>query len=181
VTVMSPLPPLRLVRASAFSAVCVALSCLGHLTASGEPIAPWAVGVGFLAVLGVAHLLTGHERSLRTISGGLVGGQFALHSLFFASGCQSHPVVHSSGSGPGMTMAHLLAAVAAGWWLRRGERAVWALARRVWIRPLVLSDGRRTTAEPILVGYHAPAAPPAVTLLRHVHVRRGPPLVPVLT
>src|SRR3954466_14017175 len=98
---MSPFPPLRLVRASAFAAVCVAPSCLGHLTASGEPMAPWAVGVGFLAVLGVADLLPGHERSLRTISGGLVGGQFALHALFIASGCHPHPVVQSNGSGPG--------------------------------------------------------------------------------
>jgi hypothetical protein len=178
---MSPLPPLRLVRAAAFAAVCVSLACLGHLT-SGEPMALWSVGVGFLAVLGVANLLTGHERSLWTISGGLVGGQFALHSLFVASSCHPHPVVHSgSGSGLGMTTAHLLAAVAAAWWLRRGERAVWALARRVWICPLVLSDGRRTTVEPVPVVHRAPIAPPAVTLLRHVHVRRGPPGVPVLT
>lgn len=179
---MSPLPPLRLVRASAFAAVCVTLACLGHLTASGEPMAPWAVCVGFLAVLGVANLLTGHERSLWTISGGLVGGQFALHSLFVASRCHPHPVVPgSSGSGPGMTTAHLLAAVAAAWWLRRGERALWALARRAWIRPLVLSDGCRTSVEPVPVAHRAPTAPPAVTLLRYVHVRRGPPGVPVLT
>jgi hypothetical protein len=38
---MSPLPPQRLVRASAFTAVCVTLASLGHLTASGEPMAPW--------------------------------------------------------------------------------------------------------------------------------------------
>jgi hypothetical protein len=179
---MSPVSPLRLTRASAFSAVCVALACLGHLTASGEPMSPWAVCVGFLAVLGVANLLTAHERSLPTIAGGLVGGQFALHTLFVTSQCHPHPVVvHGSGSRPGMSAAHLLAAVAAAWWLRRGERAVWTLARRAWIRPLVLSDGRRTAVEPVRVVSGTTAAPPAVTLLRYVHVRRGPPWVPVLT
>jgi hypothetical protein len=178
---MSPLPPLRLVRASAFAAVCVALACLGHLTASGEPMAPWAVGMGFLGALGVANLLTGHERSLPTIAGGLVGGQFALHTLFVTSQCPHPVVVHSSGARPGMSTAHLLAAVAAAWWLRRGERAVWALARRAWIRPLVLSDGRLTAVEPVPVVHGATAAHPAVTLLRYVHVRRGPPGVPVLT
>jgi hypothetical protein len=176
---MSSLPPLRLVRASAFAAVCVALACLGHLTASGEPMAPWAVGTGFLAVLGVATLLTGHERSLSTIAGGLVGGQFALHTLFVTSQCHPHPVVvDSSGSWAGMSTAHLLAAVAAAWWLRRGERAVWALARRAWIRPLVLSDGSRTAVEPVPAVHRATATPPAVTLLRYVHVRRGPPAFP---
>ncbi|MEO5877472.1 MAG: MFS transporter [Streptosporangiaceae bacterium] len=178
---MPPLPPLRLVRASVFAAVGVALACLAHLTASGEPVAPWTAGAGFVGALVFADLLAGHERSLWTISGVLVGGQFALHSLFAVGQCRPHPVVvHDDDAGPGMTLAHLLAALAAAWWLRRGERAVWALARRAWIRPLTLSGGHRTGAEPARFAHRSPDAPPAVTLLRHVHARRGPPGVPAL-
>jgi hypothetical protein len=48
---MTPVPPLRLARASVFSAVCVILASAGHLTASGSLLEPWAVIAGFLGVL----------------------------------------------------------------------------------------------------------------------------------
>src|SRR5690349_1053983 len=106
-------PPLRAVRASAFAAVCVILTCAGHWAASGQPMAPWTVGAAFAGVLGVALVLTGHERNLFTIFGGLVFGQFALHALFTTGHVHQageRPVA-SGGGGLGMTSAHLAAAL----------------------------------------------------------------------
>ncbi|WP_126640182.1 hypothetical protein [Embleya hyalina] len=97
---------------------------------------------------------------------------------------------HMSGSGPmlldggtGMLCAHLVAALLTGWWLRRGEAALFALIAlasaplRVVLAvlfgpvvPVAATPGRarRTGA----------AADPATdqTLLRHAVTRRGPPV-----
>ncbi|MDX6741857.1 MFS transporter [Actinocorallia sp. A-T 12471] len=166
--------PYRLARATAFAAVCVSLTLAGHWTASGDPVDPWALAAAFFGVTGVAHLLAGHERGLPLIMGALLGGQFALHSLL----ATDH---HSPLSGPDGTMdgrmmaAHVTAALLSAVWLRRGERAFWALARRL-VPPLRLIPVRvpayDTTGTP---AYAEPQARPKTTLLRHSLVLRGPP------
>ncbi|MEO5874657.1 MAG: MFS transporter, partial [Streptosporangiaceae bacterium] len=132
---MTSLPPLRLARASVFSAVCVILTSAGHLAADGTLMEPWAVVGGFLGLLAFSVILSDHERSLPTIMGGLVGGQFTLHALFTATERDDHHTVvrvaADGGLSPAMVAAHLLAAVLSAWWLRRGERAAWALARQL--------------------------------------------------
>jgi hypothetical protein len=85
--------------------------------------------------------------------------------------------------GHAMLLAHLLAAVAAAWWLRRGEAAVWAALRAV--RPTLRH------VVPVTAPATVPAAPrprpraqqvAAVVALRDqvlaaaAHPRRGPPL-----
>ncbi|MBO2463386.1 hypothetical protein [Actinomadura violacea] len=195
---MSPRPrqPIfRAARAVVFATVCVALATLGHDLASHEPVPGWAVLAGFGAVLAVTLALAGHERSLPTIMGGLLGGQFALHTLFASAtegmpGCApgAHaehaaavPAMH--GSGTSMTLAHVAAAVAAAWWLRRGERAAWSLARRLAAaadRPirlllalLLIEPAERPLRTPVV-----PVAAGALATgraLRHQVVRRGPP------
>jgi hypothetical protein len=188
------MPALRSTRATVFAAVCVTLAAIGHVAAHGT-VSPWAMGAGFAGVLVVAWALTGAERSLATIMGGLLGGQFMLHSLFMSATppaggpmtMQQPMSVAGAGTGHSsmtMTFAHVVAAVVAAWWLRKGERAVWALARRaatVASRPLrvllALLD-----AAPV----EAPAAPvplrtsrarlrPGRSPLRHSVIRRGPP------
>ncbi|QKG24111.1 hypothetical protein [Actinomadura verrucosospora] len=195
---MSPRPrqPIfRAARAVVFATVCVALATLGHDLASHEPVPGWAVLAGFGAVLAVTLALAGHERSLPTIMGGLLGGQFALHTLF-ASATQGmrdcDPGAHTGhaaavpamhGSGTSMTLAHVAAAVAAAWWLRRGERAAWSLARRLASaadRPirlllalLLIEPAERPLRTPVV-----PVAAGALATgraLRHQVVRRGPP------
>jgi hypothetical protein len=197
---MSPKPALRSTRATVFAAVCVTLATAGHSAASHAAVVPWAVGMGFAVVLVVAWVLTGAERSLATILGGLLGGQFMLHSLFMSAA--AHPGggggggammdsmhITAAGSGQGgatMTFAHVAAAVISAWWLRRGERAVWALARRAaalasWpVRALLaLLD-----TAPLAAALGAPVSfrtcvarfRPGGRLLRHSVIRRGPPL-----
>jgi hypothetical protein len=191
-------PVFRTARAVVFATVCVALATLGHDLASHEPVPGWAVLAGFGGALAVALALAGHERSLPTIMGGLLGGQFALHTLFASAtasmrdcGTGAHaghaaampemPAMH--GSGTSMTVAHVAAAVLAAWWLRRGERAAWSLARRVASaadRPirlllalLLIEPAERPVRTPVV-----PVAAGAIATgraLRHQVVRRGPP------
>src|SRR5690606_39946969 len=117
----------------------------------GGAVPFWSAAAGFAAVLGVTCMLAGHERSLATILGGLLGGQFALHTLFSAASEPLHhpaaheavpagsavmtPDAHGGTDGAAMTLAHTVAAlVAAGWLRRRSEE------RRV-------GKGRRTARQ----------------------------------
>ncbi|WP_157963770.1 hypothetical protein [Actinocorallia populi] len=182
---MNTRPPLRLARASVFAAVCVLLTSAGHATASGEPLGPGSVLAGFAGVLAFAFVLAGHERSLPVITGGLLGGQFMLHTLFTAAatgfghhGNLQHLVAEPAGGGTGMAAAHLLAACGSGWWLRRGERGAWRLARqaaRTLLRPLLLVLSPPVEAVPAAAVPPDVAVPRSVAVLRHVLVLRGPP------
>lgn len=89
---------------------------------------------------------------------------------------------HHSMTG-GMLAAHIVAALVAAWWLRRGEAAVWSLARTLGlalIAPLVLlvaalvawTPPRRAAA----VVTRTPARVGPGRLLRFDVARRGPPM-----
>ncbi|ACU71978.1 conserved hypothetical protein [Catenulispora acidiphila DSM 44928] len=89
----------------------------------------------------------------------------------------------TSGMTTGMIAAHVLAALVAAWWLRRGEAAVWSLARTLGlalITPLVLlvvalvpwTPPRRVGA----VATRTPARLGPGRLLRFDVARRGPPM-----
>lgn len=183
---MSPGPPLRLPRALAFAVVCVTLTVAGHVTASRAPVPPHAVIGGGIVVLAVAWVLAGHQRSPLTILGGLVGGQFGLHALFASAqpslvhGGHGHamagPDAGAAPSTPGMSLAHLIVAAVLAWWMWRGEKAVWELARRLAARAfpllalpdLAFTGPVRLRALTVLV---APVRPP----LRHSLASRAPP------
>lgn len=186
---MSPHPFFRASRAVLFATVVVALATLGHGLVSAHAVPAWAVLTGFAGALGVTWALAGHERSLATLFGGLLGGQFALHTLYAnaasyadtaamaESGHHGGSLMPGQGSGLLMTLAHVVAAALSAWWLRRGERAVWSLARRLSFRPALL-----LLVEPPVLPPRAPVAPaadvppPVERVLRHQVTRRGPPL-----
>lgn len=211
-------PLFRTARAIVFATACVALAVLGHVLAGGASVPVWAGMAGFGAVLGVTLMLAGHERSLATILGGLLGGQFALHTLFTAAAPHAPlpmPAMadHAAGAhtsamhtsamhaamsagadtmaasaphdpnGLVMTLAHCVAALVAAWWLRRGEQAAWAMARRVAAaadRPVrlllaLLSIEPAPSPRPVPVLLVADAATALGRVLRHQVVERGPP------
>lgn len=91
---------------------------------------------------------------------------------------------------PGMALTHVLAAVACGWWLSRGERALWQLvdlAARTWARPVAVAlltvrarallavlRSRLAVVRPTVT---LPDPPPRFAELHARRVpRRGPPL-----
>ncbi|WP_433256557.1 MFS transporter [Streptosporangium sp. CA-135522] len=176
--------PLRLMRAAAFSAVCVTLAALGHLAAGGSGPQPWALAAGTTVVTVLAVLLAGRERSMVTISVGLSAMQLFLHELFAygdPSGISltAHPHGQGLGEGLGMLTAHLTVTLVTGWWLARGEAALWALLRAAGERlgaMFRLLPRPATIAAPPRAILAAPVSPPARGVLRHTVSRRGPPL-----
>jgi len=181
----------RVLRAAVFAVMCVTLAAVAHRLAMGAAPALWADGWGFLGVLALACPLCGRERSLAGISGAMITVQVALHVAFNAALAQQAAM-----SMPGMRMserqgihpltahaatAHLIAALAASWWLSRGEAAFWSLLRR---RAAMLVPGLTAwwSAHRVLVPRMPRSARPWLRLppvkrplLRHALSRRGPP------
>lgn len=188
--VMRALLPLRLARSAAFTVVCVTLAVLGHRAAGGSGPATWAVAAGGATVTALAALLAGRERSPQTIICFLVGTQVLLHQLFGLSGDTGSPLgVHPShghglGADLGMVVAHLTATLVTGWWLARGESALWSVLRRLGTLAV---RGLRRLLDLLGAGAPRPSRPaaraprrlgPAIARreLRHSVSRRGPPL-----
>ncbi len=178
-------PVFRLARAMVFAVVCVTLATAGHGMASHAPVPAPAVVAGLAALVAIAVALAGTERSLATILAGLLLGQFSLHVLFSAAQHGQHlehggpSSAHASGGGT-MIIVHVGAAAVSAWWLRRGERAVWALAAR--LADTVVRPARALLARPlppaprprVATMISAPAPLPG-EVLRHAVLRRGPP------
>lgn len=176
--------PLRFTRAVAFSAVCVTLAAVGHLAAGGSGPEPWAMVAGTTVVTALATLLAGRERSTATISVGLSAMQLFLHELFAygdPSGISltAHPHGQGLSEGLGMLIAHLTATLITGWWLARGEAALWSLLRAAGRR---LGAVLRLIFSPVTPAVLPRAAFPVAVpvpvrgVLRHTVSRRGPPL-----
>ncbi len=188
---MPTAPVYRAARAVVFATVCVGLAITGHTMVSGMAVPPMAAAAGMVLLTALGASLAGAERSLATILGCLLGGQFVLHALFAAAQHGQMPghghaaslssSLSLSSGGAAMTFAHVVATVVSAWWLRRGERAVWRLARRLavsvaWpVRALLSSAPPVPTAAAPSAPRAAATARPREVRLRHVLVRRGPP------
>lgn len=169
--------PFRLARAAAFSAVCVLLAALAHRLAGGAGPGPLTLAVGILLVMAPAAALGGRERAYPSVMLLLGATQVGLHELFGTTFRADPELLHHGqglSEGMGMFLAHLTATLVTGWWLARGEAALWAVLRRLFLRLLPWSL-------PVVHPWVRPAAPPmrrvvVRTELRHIVSRRGPPL-----
>jgi hypothetical protein len=194
-----------------FAAVCTLLAVAAHRLMSGTGIPLAAQVFGGVAVFCFARLATAlGERGLASI-GLLVGGsQIGLHLLFDAVQSAAGPatamtdmrgmsdvsgmsVMPASGSSllgvtSGMTIAHVLAAAVAAWWLRRGEAALFAVVERA---RGALDASWRMLARWIAGTWPVRSAPPVVSaagsdvrrtavsrVLSFTVIRRGPPPAP---
>ncbi|MFJ9863205.1 hypothetical protein [Streptomyces sp. NPDC101165] len=192
---MTASPAVRSLRAAVFAAVCVLLAAAGHGLAMGDMPPLWADAGAFLGVFAVGWTLGGRERSLPGIGTAMLLTQAGLHVAFDAAhrsggAGSAHAMRMASMPGHSMvamhahstahaTAAHLLAALVASWWLRRGEVALWALLRRAvafvpglvaWWRGAPLpAPARRILCLP------AGPEPARRPTLRHAVSRRGPP------
>lgn len=193
-------------RAAVFAAVCTLLAVAAHRLMSATSIPLAAQVFGAVAVFCFARIAAAlGERGLVAI-GLLVGGsQIGLHLLFHAvqsvqfaavpapapmSGMNGMSAMPGSGSSPlgltsGMTIAHVLAAATAAWWLHRGEAAVFAAVERA---RGVLGASWRMLAWWLAGNRQVPTAPPTMSatapdvrqatvarVLSFTVIRRGPP------
>ncbi|MEU2423741.1 hypothetical protein ABZ619_22400 [Streptomyces sp. NPDC007851] len=199
---MSASPAVRSLRAAVFAAVCVLLAAAGHGLTMGDLPPLWADAAGFAAVFVLGRALAGQERGLPEIGVGMLLTQAGLHIGFdvarritpvhsartagmpmnmpmhghtMAAGLAPHPHVLTAHA----TVAHVLAALVASWWLRRGEAALWTLLRRAaaLVPGLAAWWHDAPLPAPADRGLPASARPvrPRLLTLRHALSRRGPP------
>ncbi|WP_037959586.1 hypothetical protein [Streptomyces violens] len=196
-------PPFRAVRAALFAAVCVVLAAAGHAAMSGAAIPPGVLAAALAAVGAAAWLAAGRQRGLPAITGGVLTVQAALHLAFAAAqGADSSHMAHMGnaahmdgmtgvhgtggmhvmhGMTPGMTAAHLLAALLCALWLRRGEAAFFQLLRCVAalaFRALRLVVAVCRAPEPVRKARTPERTRPRVPrweLIADAVSRRGPP------
>ncbi|GIH28806.1 hypothetical protein Aph01nite_71160 [Acrocarpospora phusangensis] len=124
-------PVLRAVRAVCFAVVCVGVTAGGHAFAGGGAIGPGVAGAAMLGTLGVAYLVGGRELGARAVVGVTAGVQGLLHLLFSWAAPGVERVSEHLHLNVGMGMVHLVVGLLTGWWLYRGESALW-LMLRIW-------------------------------------------------
>ncbi|MEV4613083.1 hypothetical protein AB0K43_10840 [Kitasatospora sp. NPDC049258] len=95
-------PDVRLVRASAFATVSVALAAGAHGAAGGAAVGLGPVALGWLLVCAVAAAAAGRRRSMPGITAGVLAGQLGLHLLFRTGHAMAAPPSVRT-SMPGMT------------------------------------------------------------------------------
>ncbi|MEU9133572.1 hypothetical protein AB0D08_36715 [Kitasatospora sp. NPDC048540] len=91
----------RLVRASAFATVSVALAAAAHGAAGGAAVGLPLVALGWLLVCAAAGVAAGRRRSLPAITAGVAAGQLGLHLLFRTGHTMTTPLP-TPASMPGM-------------------------------------------------------------------------------
>ncbi|WP_370347581.1 hypothetical protein [Catenulispora sp. MAP5-51] len=183
-------------RAAVFAAVCTVLS-VGVHTAEGHGSPPrWAVLVAFASAFGLARIGSVRERGLASISVLMVSLQAFLHVMFDAasrvavdhqrvSGISAvmRAACHVDAPNAGMIVGHVLAALAASWWLRCGESAIYGLTRTLALR---VEQALRLLASAVDAFPHVDLTDrlvcpsggrlfAAAELLRFTGLRRGPP------
>ncbi|MEV1011971.1 hypothetical protein [Streptomyces sp. NPDC049881] len=81
---------LRLLRASAFTVLCVVLAALGHVLFSGSHVPGPTLVTGALAVGTPCWFLAGRERAFPSVTGATVAAQAGLHMLFSLGQAHEH-------------------------------------------------------------------------------------------
>jgi hypothetical protein len=194
---------LRALRAALFAALCVTLSVTSHVLLSRMPLPLTTVAGAYAVVFGAAYALGGRERGYWAIAALLVPLELAADTAFTAGqatcyGPGGGPVTGSwraltchgaevgapapgHSASPWLLLAvHITVGLGASWWLRRGEAALHRILRTAF-RPLAVALAALRTpmyARPATRHAHASVAAtaPALPLLAHSVVRRGPPV-----
>ncbi|WP_067179506.1 hypothetical protein [Microtetraspora niveoalba] len=197
-------PALRLPRAIVFAAVCVVVSAAAHAFAGGGAVPPDVMALGAVGALAIAYALNARERGPEVVLTATIGVQVLLHELFVwsAPGASLTPLPaagitpavyplptvppgtgHGGHLGVGMSLAHLVLAVTTGWWLYRGERAVWLMLRLWSAAPFAVLRWMRAVSAGMFTAPDRPVpqTEPGPYIGREVEAaihRRGPPSRP---
>lgn len=163
-------------RRTATSLVAALLAgAAGHVIGGGT----WtgsAVAVAAALLLLPCWLMTARERGLPAIAALLAFGQLSTHVTLTVS-ADSH-LAHLSTElgvpGLGMLAAHLVATVLLAWWIRQGERRVWARVRKL-VRSLFVAAPVLCPESGLRPAFLETGLPARTALLLHTVVTRGPP------
>ncbi|MFC4116627.1 hypothetical protein [Nonomuraea zeae] len=207
-------PVIRALRAGAFTAVCLLASAGLHLLVGGAAVRPGDLFVATAAMGVSAYALGGRRRGWPELLALCAASQYALHQLFTTPSLIDLPLAkspvaspaaslstslstnsstslsasHEHGGGPAMLLVHVAVALAASWWLARGELA---LATLLHLNATCLTGLRSLVAAAITVLALFEVSAPASSapsrhrpvcrvpaLLAQVLTRRGPPATP---
>jgi hypothetical protein len=181
--VTSTASALRAPRAIVFATLCIVVSAGGHALAGGGQVPPHLAVLGAMIAFCVAYALNGRERGAEVVLAATIGVQVLLHELFSrAAPAAPHMAVAADHAhrGLGMAAIHLVVALGTGWWLYRGESALWLMIRlyggRIPVIRLPLATGAAEV--PPTVWQAVPAAdvrPYGGWEILPVLRRRGPP------
>ena len=180
-----------MLRLPVFVATSGLLALTAHGAASGELPDLRSLLAAVALTTAVGAVLCLRRRSFETIAAALVAGQALVHVVLcvphLAAPSAVDHLTHHGSTAPGlvaqlvpgapMTVAHLLAAGVAAWWLARGETAAWSWAQR-WVPALALLAARPhvpVTAAPPARAAAAPAVLHDQVAGRRTRPRRGPP------
>lgn len=173
---MSPAVPHRLLRTGVSAGLATAAGIGAHVLGGGTVPGPGALGA-LVALAVPIWILAGRERRFAVIAAVQLAGQQLVHaSLELIT--PSHVPLPDDVS----LYGHLLAAVAIAGWLRTGERRLWAAAQRAaravaaWCRRSAGPTPARMEPLPVAPASAGLGAAGPGAVLRHVLVRRGPPL-----
>ncbi|MFK0286984.1 hypothetical protein ACIQVL_41865 [Streptomyces sp. NPDC090499] len=180
---MGDMPPLW-----ADAAGFVAVFVLGRALAGRERGLP-EIGIGMLLTQAGLHFGFGAARALTPAASApavpmahmRMHGQVMTgmaHMPGMRGVAQQHPHIHVLTAHA--TLAHVVAALVASWWLRRGEAALWSLLRRTAALVPGLAAWWHDAPLPAPAGGPrlapaAPIRPRPLLALRHAVSRRGPP------
>ena len=152
----------RLARGWLVGAFATGVAAVSHTLAGGYRPDALGLGVGvvFAGMLGTVAI--GRRPSLPRLAIAVTGAQLAFHLLFSVLGTDARtdaattPGMHMDMTvatpalsaahdhldhllDPGMWLAHAVAGLLTIWFLRRAERAVWSMLRRLVVRLLLLA------------------------------------------
>jgi hypothetical protein len=179
--VTSAASALRVPRAIVFATLCIVVSAGGHALAGGGPLPPHLAVLGAVIAFGVAYALNGRERDVEVVLAATIGSQVLLHELFSRAAPAPHMTVSADHAHPGLGMAaiHLVVALGTGWWLYRGESALWLMIRlygaRMPVIRLLLAGAPEVTPPAWQAVPAADVRPYGGWEILPVLRRRGPP------
>ncbi|HVK23758.1 MAG TPA: hypothetical protein VM677_20580 [Actinokineospora sp.] len=169
--------PARGKRTAITLVTALVAGAVGHVLAGGTWSGPGITTAAALLLL-PSWLMTVREQRFPAIAALLAGGQLSTHVTLTLMAGAAHAGHVSSADptpAPAMLLAHATATLLLAWWIRRGERRVFAGLRRllrtlcaVGVEPPVRPSARPAFAEAAVLA--------RVTSLRHAVVLRGPPV-----
>lgn len=167
--------PARGRRTAASLVAALLTGAAGHVVGGGT----WsgsAIAAAAAVLLLPCWLMTARERGFPAIAALLALGQVGTHVTLTVA-ADSHMAHLSADRGvPGLGMlgAHLVATVLLAWWIRQGERRVWAGVRRL-VRSLFVAAPVVCPEAGLRPGFLETSLPARAALLLHTVVTRGPP------